>query len=275
MISARSRHSSRRRILISLSDFHDGRDCMMTDTPLLFSRRTPAASPDDIPLDWEIHHSDAAVLTLADGTMAPPQIATSVRSLWNDRFLFILFAGHFQRLRLMPEPGDLLVKTPELWNHSDVFETFLGVEARSTGCYFEFQVAPDGRWLDLAIDRAKAPANDETWVSGLRCRAVNDTAERHVAGRSGDSLDGMEQWPDVARRQLLPGFRSLSWRRTARVVTDRIRRSLFPQTRTIWQTRSFVAGVISVTSLDLLSSSVLMFRSGKRIFSLRCILQRN
>jgi hypothetical protein len=153
---------------------------MSTEPLLLYSRRTTAAGVDDFQMGWEVCHPHASFLTLADGARPPDQIVSSVRALWNDTTLFVLFAGRYVQLRMMaePEPGALLMKTPRLWVQSDVFEMFLGVGARTARRYFEFQAAPDGRWLDLAVDSTKEVAGDPTWESGLRCRSVVDPIER-------------------------------------------------------------------------------------------------
>ena len=150
---------------------------MTTDPPLLLAHPVTVATLEDLPLDWGVEHADAKILSFADGSATPQEIRISVHALWNARFLFVLFAGYFQRLRVMPppRPEELQCKTPGLWDRSDVFEAFLGVDARRTRRYFEFQVAPDGRWFDVKVDNVVEFVADDAWGSGILSKGAIDT----------------------------------------------------------------------------------------------------
>jgi hypothetical protein len=150
---------------------------MTTDVQLLIAQPTAADTLDEFPFDWPVDDPGAQFLRYADGTVVPPTLTTSVRGFWNDESLFIRMSGVFQRLRIMhpPRQDDLRAKTRGLWKQSDVFEAFLGVDAASTGRYFEFQFGPDGRWNDLAIDAVGTFQADEHWASGLQVKAHVDT----------------------------------------------------------------------------------------------------
>jgi hypothetical protein len=62
------------------------------------------------------------------------------------------------------------VRTPGLWELSEVVEVFVGANARGTGRYSEFEVAPDGRWIaiDVQTDSSGVKGNQE-WATGFRC----------------------------------------------------------------------------------------------------------
>jgi hypothetical protein len=113
---------------------------------------------------------------MADGLEAPSFLATTAESWWNDHALFVLFEGSFRQLRLSPEPEPQAPgKTLQLWELSDVYEFFIGPDARQTRKYKEFQVAPDGRWLDIDVDRSGSESHaDHDWSSGCRCTSLVD-----------------------------------------------------------------------------------------------------
>src|SRR5262249_29131676 len=68
--------------------------------------------------------------------------------------------------------------TPKLWDW-DVAEAFIGTNFEDIKKYKEFQVSPQGEWIDLAIDRAaQPPAHDASWSSGYEVKARIDRARR-------------------------------------------------------------------------------------------------
>ncbi|MDE3058443.1 MAG: hypothetical protein KGJ59_10855, partial [Bacteroidota bacterium] len=129
-----------------------------------------------------IHENRGAVYLLdADGTVPPPEIETRVKVFWNSSFLFVIFEGKFQELRVARAlPRD--VKTGEsylLYEHSDVYEAFIGPDARRLRRYKEFQVSPDSRWLDYDVRKdGEKVISDEKWFSGFRCRSIVDERQK-------------------------------------------------------------------------------------------------
>jgi hypothetical protein len=91
---------------------------------------------------------------------------------WNRTSLFVVFSSGGSRE--IKNPAVILPqqtrRTPELWDLSEVVEVFVGPDARQTGRYFEFEVAPDGRWiaLDVLKDSAGLHGNQE-WETEFRC----------------------------------------------------------------------------------------------------------
>jgi len=100
-----------------------------------------------------------------DGTPADNSILTFMQTAWNENFLFSKFEGKYEFLTISNE----LVgknKTKRLWETNDVFEMFISHE--SNNIYKEFQVAPDGKFIDIAIDASSNERiSDFSWLSGF------------------------------------------------------------------------------------------------------------
>jgi len=147
--------------------------------PGLRCPRSPFASLEEIRLEDSQGWPRPAPLYMADGALPPPELATSVRCFWNDAYLFSIFCCAYRNLKIisdLPEsPADR--RTPLLWERSDVVEVFIGAGARDTGRYCEIQVAPDGRWMDMRIERRDDGVHqDPGWASGIRCTSFIDAS---------------------------------------------------------------------------------------------------
>lgn len=127
---------------------------------------------DDVALS-HIHISDH--LVMADGAVPVPSIDTRVGIEWNDAGFLVYFHGRFDTLRLVPESSQTPAhsKTHRLWELSDVYEVFIGVNASETLRYKEFQAAPDSRWIDIDVNKQLGISN-HYWHSGMRCRSIID-----------------------------------------------------------------------------------------------------
>ncbi len=150
--------------------------------PTLNVPRAPFRSPDDKAFAAIWSQPAMASLTFADGTPAPANLQTEIRVFHNTRMFFVLFTAIFEDLRIAPayvptEPGN--GKTLKLWEHSDVLECFIGPNAAAARRYKEFQVAPDGRFIDIAVDRVANPhSGDMTWNSGARFASTVDVLSK-------------------------------------------------------------------------------------------------
>jgi hypothetical protein len=113
-----------------------------------------------------------------DGTGNPvPGHKTEIRSRWTGRDLYFLFTCPYEQLNLKPEPKTD-VETNELWKW-DVAEVFVGSDFKNIRRYKEFEVSPQGEWVDLDID-LDAPRHEDgwTWNSGFQAAARIDQATR-------------------------------------------------------------------------------------------------
>ncbi len=117
--------------------------------------------------------SKGEFLALYDGKNSPPELATQVTCYWNNHFLQILFQGRYNNLRTATAEinSDKLQKTMYLWEISDVFEAFISPDRSSR--YKEFQCAPDGRYIDIAIDSSGIERiSDFSWKSGISVKSL-------------------------------------------------------------------------------------------------------
>ncbi|HCF94089.1 MAG TPA: hypothetical protein DEW46_03430 [Verrucomicrobia bacterium] len=92
------------------------------------------------------------------------ELATTVRALWSDQFLYLIFRGPYTELTTYT-PADPKVERDLLWER-DVVEAFIDSEPASSKTYREFELAPNGEWVDLAID-LEHQAFDRSWDSGF------------------------------------------------------------------------------------------------------------
>ena len=92
-----------------------------------------------------------------------PNLKTEVRAFWTDTDLYLLFICPYTVLNLWL-PADNSKDHLKLWDR-DVVEFFLGDDWQDIKRYREFEVAPTGDWVDLAIDLGKK-SYDDKWQSG-------------------------------------------------------------------------------------------------------------
>jgi hypothetical protein len=151
----------------------------MDSKPILIATRSPYGSIDEFTQNYVSDVPMPATLTMADGTSASLAIGTEARIEFTDHAMFVMFRGKYEALRyagnlpIEPETG----KSHELWMHSDVYELFIGPNSRVTGQYKEFQVAPDGRFIDISINPAEGKSNPH-WRSGIQCLSYSDAPKK-------------------------------------------------------------------------------------------------
>jgi Carbohydrate family 9 binding domain-like len=106
---------------------------------------------------------------------AVPRFRTEVRTRWTKNNIYFLFICPYEQLYLKPSPTPQQ-ETNQLWNW-DVAEVFIGSDFKDIKRYREFEVSPQGEWIDLDIDLHK-PHHEEgwTWNSGFEVKARIDSA---------------------------------------------------------------------------------------------------
>jgi len=102
---------------------------------------------------------------------------TAVRTVWSDKNLYFLFTCPYEKLHLKPNPFTT-TETNQLWDW-DVAEVFIGSDFENINHYYEFEVSPQGEWVDLDIHHdAPHPADGWMWQSGMESKARIDEAKK-------------------------------------------------------------------------------------------------
>jgi len=86
--------------------------------------------------DWQGKHPD-------------PSRQTEVRLLWSPQTLYLRFECRYRELFVFPD-ADPNGRRDHLWDR-DVAEAFLQPDPSQASSYKEFEVAPNGLWIDLDI----------------------------------------------------------------------------------------------------------------------------
>ena len=96
---------------------------------------------------------------------------TEVRVRWSRQFFYVLFVGRYDVLYLKPNPVTDRDTVP-LWDW-DVAELFIGSDFANIQRYREFEVSPQGEWVDLDV-RKDLKEFDWKWNSGFEPSARID-----------------------------------------------------------------------------------------------------
>jgi hypothetical protein len=99
---------------------------------------------------WE-SAEPAKVKTYWSGEIAPPDRHFTVRLLWTEDALSVRFEAIQSGPLVVSDKPDLTKKAVGLWDR-DVCEIFIAPSLDRPNRYFEFEVAPTGEWLDVAIE---------------------------------------------------------------------------------------------------------------------------
>jgi hypothetical protein len=105
---------------------------------------------------------------LEKGRLAIPVNRTEVKAFWTDTDLYVLFRCPYTTLNLFLPAGNQQPRVG-LWDR-DVVEMFLGDDWTNIRHYREFEIAPTGDWIDLAIDLDRN-SYDHNWRSGWQTMA--------------------------------------------------------------------------------------------------------
>lgn len=143
---------------------------------------TSVHAAQDIPLQLDPHSKfwrDAGSISFEGDNYGDPvpSLRTVVRSRWTDNNLYLLFICPYQALYLKPSP-ETDTETNELWNW-DVAEIFIGSDFQDIRHYKEFELSPQGEWVDLDIDLDHPhQAGGWGWNSGFKVVAHIDAATK-------------------------------------------------------------------------------------------------
>jgi len=152
-----------------------------------------------------------------------PGHRTEIRSRWTPRNIYFLFICPYQELHLKPHPSTTS-ETNELWNW-DVAEVFVGSDFQRITRYKEFEVSPQGEWVDLDIDREHPlPEGGWLWNSGFSSRARIDREHKIWYAEMRIPLHSIDTRPPAAGLQMRinfyrcqgpePGRKFIAWQPT-------------------------------------------------------------
>ena len=102
-------------------------------------------------------------------------IKGTIRAFWTDTDVYFLFECPYAELNLFL-PANHATPHVGLWDR-DVVEVFLGDDWTNIRHYREFEIAPTGDWIDLAIDLDNE-SNDYSWRSGWKTAARIDDQKK-------------------------------------------------------------------------------------------------
>lgn len=109
---------------------------------------------------------------------ARPAVATAVRLLWSDQYLYLGFECPYTEFTVFEPPQrererfNMEARDVSLWDR-DVVEAFIGSDPQRPGRYTEYQVAPTNEKLDLKLD---LPERDFAWSSRFETAVKVDKA---------------------------------------------------------------------------------------------------
>ena len=106
------------------------------------------------------------------GRQSDPERETRVRVLWTPDTLYLCFECRYRELFLFND-ADPDGRRDHLWDR-DVAEAFLQPEPWRGHFYKEFEVSPNGHWIDLDI----TPTEGRNLKSGMRRSVTHDAAAR-------------------------------------------------------------------------------------------------
>lgn len=107
---------------------------------------------------------------------ARPEVSTTVRALWSDRFLYLGYECPFTALSHFgtAQKGERVHEAGSLWDR-DVVELFVASNTNQLTHYTEYEWAPNNEALDLRLRRPEA---DFAWSSGMEWRVRVDRQRR-------------------------------------------------------------------------------------------------
>jgi alpha-galactosidase len=108
-----------------------------------------------------------AVNNYWSGESAPVGRHFTARLLWSDTALYVRFEANQAEPLIVADKPDITKKTKGLWDR-DVCEIFIAPDRDDRNRYFEFEIAPTGEWIDLAMHMTpKERETDWEYASGM------------------------------------------------------------------------------------------------------------
>ncbi|MGH9633104.1 MAG: carbohydrate-binding family 9-like protein [Bryobacteraceae bacterium] len=130
---------------------------------------------------------------------------SEIRSRWTDKNIYFLFINPYEELYLIPKPSTA-TETNKLWEH-DAAEVFIGADFDNINQYREYQVSPQGEWVDLDIDRDKPlPEGGWLWNSGFKVKARIDKDKKVWYGEMQIPIESIDKRPPKPGNEMRVNF---------------------------------------------------------------------
>jgi hypothetical protein len=159
-------------ILFSLSD-----SLVKSQTKMTKTNRVKIAHIDNDFSAQELDHvswNTTGVVTVDkywSGKNAPNGRHFEAKLLWSKTALYIRFEANQAEPLIVSQTPNLKSKTDGLWNR-DVCEIFVAPDKSDFHRYFEFEIAPNGEWIDLGIHQLAGRRKvDLEYNSGMQSAA--------------------------------------------------------------------------------------------------------
>ena len=118
---------------------------------------------------------DVLIKKYWSGENAPDGRHFKAKFLWSDSALYVRFEASQTEPLIVSAKANLESKTKGLWNR-DVCEIFLAPNKNEPRKYFEFEIAPNGEWIDLGIyQKSGERITDWDYNSGMQSAARIET----------------------------------------------------------------------------------------------------
>ena len=106
------------------------------------------------------------------GEKAPKERQFKTKILWSETAVYVRFEANQKEPLVVSEKANLAGKTRGLWDR-DVCEIFLAPNRDTPRKYFEFEIAPNGEWIDLGIyQKPDERITDWDYASGMQSKSV-------------------------------------------------------------------------------------------------------
>jgi len=160
-------------LIAAMSPFAVAQSTKMTQIQIAhIKNEIPIASLTDP--TWNLA-KDISVGRYWSSDAAPAERRFTVQLLWSRKALYVRFEAHQAEPLVVSEKPDTAKKIRGLWDR-DVCEIFIAPDKNESKKYFEFEIAPTGEWIDLAIDLTSGKrVTDWDYHSGMETSSKVET----------------------------------------------------------------------------------------------------
>jgi len=130
--------------------------------------------------NWQIAES-VTINKYWSGENAPQERHFETKILWSETAIYVRFEANQNEPLIVSEKPNLETKTRGLWDR-DVCEIFLAPEKEDFRKYYEFEIAPNGEWIDLGIHQMpEMRETDWDYESKMQSKSVIEKAKIRMA----------------------------------------------------------------------------------------------